>query len=160
MSPVCSFLHAETHPNSSEHYACTQPACQEQKFVVFPSAIDLAAHQIEVHGVTMGARERKDKMRVDAGFTFEDIRTGGRNARGQLAAPTSAPSAGASSSAGPSSRRMNFGGALTRDDEPSSTHADGLGYQMEESVNSSLIEISRLTLLIQFSAVTRSFAKS
>jgi hypothetical protein len=50
--------------------------------------MDLQAHQLEAHGKTMGGRERKEKMRVDAGFTFEDVRSG-RNRGGN--APTSNP---------------------------------------------------------------------
>lgn len=52
-------------------------------------------------------------MRIDAGFTFENVRTGGRNARGQPAGGSGQTST--SVNAASSSGRVNFGGSLTRD---------------------------------------------
>ena len=69
--------------------------------------MDLQAHQLEAHGQTMGTRERKEKMRVDAGFTFEDVRSG-RSRNGNASTSNSitpTPGLGA--------RRAAFGGALT-----------------------------------------------
>ncbi|KAI5985418.1 hypothetical protein EDC04DRAFT_1583940 [Pisolithus marmoratus] len=57
------------------HFACPSPMCQAQKFVVFGSALDLKAHQVEVHGAEMSSRDRRDVRRVQADFAFEDIRT-------------------------------------------------------------------------------------
>ncbi|KIJ59677.1 hypothetical protein HYDPIDRAFT_100159 [Hydnomerulius pinastri MD-312] len=62
------------------HFACTNPSCQAQKFVVFGSALDLKAHQVEVHGADMSSRDKRDARRVQAEFEFDD--TGG-NRRGR-----------------------------------------------------------------------------
>ena len=51
---------------------CPKPACQAQKFVVFGSAIDLKAHQVEVHGAEMTSRDKKNTQRVQAEFEFSD----------------------------------------------------------------------------------------
>ncbi|KAG1782394.1 hypothetical protein EV702DRAFT_1064083 [Suillus placidus] len=68
----------EQHFNQG-HFACSKPACQAQKFVVFGSAIDLKAHQVEVHGAEMTSRDKKNTQRVEAEFEFGD--TGGRRGR-------------------------------------------------------------------------------
>ncbi|KAG1756876.1 uncharacterized protein EDB91DRAFT_1094923 [Suillus paluster] len=62
------------------HFACSKPACQAQKFVVFGSAIDLKAHQVEVHGAEMSSRDKKNTQRVEAAFEFGDA-SGGRRGR-------------------------------------------------------------------------------
>ncbi|KAG0707853.1 hypothetical protein DFH29DRAFT_600998 [Suillus ampliporus] len=62
------------------HFACSKPACQAQKFVVFGSAIDLKAHQVEVHGAEMTSRDKKNTQRVQAEFEFGDS-GGGRRGR-------------------------------------------------------------------------------
>lgn len=56
----------EAHFNN-DHYPCTDAECMEKKFVVFDSAMDLKAHQVEQHpnGLT------KDARRVDlSGFNY------------------------------------------------------------------------------------------
>lgn len=56
----------EAHFNN-DHYPCTDAECLEKKFVVFDSAMDLKAHQVEQHpnGLT------KDARRVDlSGFNY------------------------------------------------------------------------------------------
>jgi len=35
-----------------DHYPCTDPACEEQKFVVFKNEIDWKAHQVSTHGAS------------------------------------------------------------------------------------------------------------
>ncbi|KAF9220168.1 hypothetical protein BS17DRAFT_715431 [Gyrodon lividus] len=63
------------------HFVCTNSVCQAQKFVVFGSALDLKAHQVEVHGADMSSRDKKDARRVQADFEFEDA--GGSSRRGR-----------------------------------------------------------------------------
>ncbi|KAH7889140.1 hypothetical protein F5I97DRAFT_1777984, partial [Phlebopus sp. FC_14] len=63
------------------HFACPYPTCQAQKFVVFGSALDLKAHQVEVHGAEMTSRDRKDARRVQADFEFDGGGGGGRRGR-------------------------------------------------------------------------------
>jgi hypothetical protein len=75
----------ERHFNS-DHYPCMDAECQEKKFVVFDSAMDLKAHQVSEHpnGLT------KDARRVDiSGFNYRSEyqqdrpqRGGRREARG------------------------------------------------------------------------------
>ncbi|PVU93574.1 hypothetical protein BB561_003179 [Smittium simulii] len=47
------------------HFACNHPTCIEAKFVVFGSAIDLKAHEIEVHGKNViGQRAKWEAKKV------------------------------------------------------------------------------------------------
>jgi E3 ubiquitin-protein ligase ZNF598 len=81
--------------------------------------MDLQAHMVEEHGNGMSSRDRRDAMRVQAEFTFEDTAAGARNRRGgggggRDAHPThlaSTPQAGPSRGG----RRRDFGGHLTSD---------------------------------------------
>ncbi|EGN95836.1 hypothetical protein SERLA73DRAFT_162550 [Serpula lacrymans var. lacrymans S7.3] len=66
---------------TNAHFACNQPQCLAQKFVVFGSAMDLKAHMVEVHGADMTARDKKDAMRIQAEFEFEDVGGSGRRGR-------------------------------------------------------------------------------
>jgi len=99
--------------------------------------MDLQAHQLEAHGQTMGGRERKEKMRVDAGFTFEDVRSG-RNRGGNASAstpPTSTTGLGSGSSAG-GSRRVAFNGALSSaltEDNAATQHGEHAGVILQTS---------------------------
>ncbi|KAF9518877.1 hypothetical protein BS47DRAFT_1324980 [Hydnum rufescens UP504] len=78
----------------AEHFPCMYPHCLEEKFVVFSSLLDLNAHQVRIHGETMTGKQKKDKMRVEAGFTFEDIRSGGSSTRSQPIAPRNSGNSG------------------------------------------------------------------
>jgi hypothetical protein len=88
--------------------------------------MDLQAHQLQAHGHAMGARERKDKMRVDVGFTFDDVRSG-RNRGGNATTSNSATSTTGSGSGAGGSRRAAFGAALT-----SAPAEDNLATQHDE----------------------------
>ncbi|CCA67505.1 hypothetical protein PIIN_01334 [Serendipita indica DSM 11827] len=50
------------------HHPCPHSDCLAQKFVVFPTALDLQAHIIEKHGETMSARDIKDTRRIQPEF--------------------------------------------------------------------------------------------
>lgn len=68
----------EQHFNK-DHYPCTDAECMEKKFVVFDSAMDLKAHQVEAHpnGLT------KDARRVDlSGFNYRSEYSDDRPQRG------------------------------------------------------------------------------
>ena len=43
-----------------EHYPCKDPACEEEKFVVFKNEIDWKAHQVTRHGATYRADRHLD----------------------------------------------------------------------------------------------------
>ena len=64
------------------HFPCRRAECLARKFVVFGSAIDLKAHQVEEHGAEMSARDKRDARRVEAQFEFEEV-GGGAGRRGR-----------------------------------------------------------------------------
>ncbi|KAK7908972.1 hypothetical protein PG985_014850 [Apiospora marii] len=81
-----------------DHYFCTDRECQEKKFVVFASELDLKAHQLSEHGSSLSKDVRRDARLVDmAGFDFRQPyqqerrgggdrggeREGGRGGRGR-----------------------------------------------------------------------------
>ncbi|KAK7960350.1 hypothetical protein PG988_011564 [Apiospora saccharicola] len=81
-----------------DHYFCSDRECQEKKFVVFASELDLKAHQLSEHGSTLSKDVRRDARLVDmAGFDFRQPyqqerrgggerggeREGGRGGRGR-----------------------------------------------------------------------------
>ncbi|KAK6838120.1 C2H2 finger domain-containing protein [Apiospora arundinis] len=81
-----------------DHYLCSDRECQEKKFVVFASELDLKAHQLSEHGSTLSKDVRRDARLVDmAGFDFRQPyqqerrgggggggeREGGRGGRGR-----------------------------------------------------------------------------
>ncbi|KAI8914863.1 hypothetical protein DFJ77DRAFT_37610 [Powellomyces hirtus] len=92
-----NYLEMEAH-FQSDHYPCYDPECLEKKFVVFNSEIDLAGHQLEVHG---NQKSKAKGQHLDLTFTYagspsRDIETnqsrrapapkrekGGRNGRGE-----------------------------------------------------------------------------
>ncbi|TFK91783.1 hypothetical protein K466DRAFT_294055 [Polyporus arcularius HHB13444] len=123
------FMHA--------HFPCRRAECLARKFVVFGSAIDLKAHQVEEHGAEMSARDKRDARRVEADFEFEDVGGGGAGRRGRrdrgdrererereppphTAGP---PGAGPRPQAAGARRREAFGGSLTAGGGASSQQA-------------------------------------
>jgi E3 ubiquitin-protein ligase ZNF598 len=75
-----------------DHHPCMDRECQEKKFVVFASEMDLKAHQLSEHGSSLSKDVRRDARLVDmAGFDFrtsyqQERRGGGggrAGARGQ-----------------------------------------------------------------------------
>lgn len=133
------------------HFPCRRAECLARKFVVFGSAIDLKAHQVEEHGAEMSARDKRDARRVQAEFEFEEVGGApgrrGRRDRGDRErereppphAPPTAQPPGANGSrpqAAGARRREAFGGNLTangaslqanssRRQSPSPSPADG-----------------------------------
>jgi hypothetical protein len=54
-----------------DHFLCPDQACLDKKFIVFPSEIDLKAHQLEDHGDTLSKDVRRDARMVDiSGFDY------------------------------------------------------------------------------------------
>ncbi|KAK5693730.1 hypothetical protein LTR97_010300 [Elasticomyces elasticus] len=63
-----------------DHYPCPDQECQEKKFVVFASEMDLKAHQLESHpnGLTKGRDARKvDLSSFDYRQQYQEPRRGG-----------------------------------------------------------------------------------
>jgi hypothetical protein len=87
----------EQHFNK-DHFPCQDRECQEQKFVVFDSEMDLKAHQLEKHpnGLTKGRDARRvDISSFDYRPQYQEPRRGGRRAgrgRDANAEPMPAPS--------------------------------------------------------------------
>jgi hypothetical protein len=77
---------------------------------VFGSAIDLKAHQVEVHGAEMTSRDKKNIQRVEAEFEFGDAGGGRRGRRDRDREHEPPPAAQPSAVA---RRREAFGGHLT-----------------------------------------------
>lgn len=54
-----------------DHHLCIEKSCMDKKFVVFPSEMDLKAHQLEEHGDTLSKDVRRDARVVDlSSFDF------------------------------------------------------------------------------------------
>ncbi|EIW84684.1 hypothetical protein CONPUDRAFT_47956 [Coniophora puteana RWD-64-598 SS2] len=110
----------EQHFNQA-HHPCTNARCQAQKFVVFGSTMDLQAHMVEEHGGEMTARDKREALRIQAEFEFQDGGGGGgggggrrRRGRGGNGAEDSAQDQ--TQQQAPPRRRREFGGRLTTDD--------------------------------------------
>ncbi|KAI0748387.1 hypothetical protein C8Q80DRAFT_1270806 [Daedaleopsis nitida] len=115
------FMHA--------HFPCRRAECLARKFVVFGSAIDLKAHQVEEHGAEMSSRDKRDARRVQAEFEFEEVGGGpgrrGRRDRGDrerereppphVQGGVQPPGGGSRAQAAGARRREAFGGTLTAD---------------------------------------------
>ncbi|KDN38696.1 hypothetical protein K437DRAFT_239901 [Tilletiaria anomala UBC 951] len=55
-----------------QHFLCPNAECLEKKFIVFPSEMDFKAHQLAEHGAELTSRERREAIRVDAAFTYDN----------------------------------------------------------------------------------------
>lgn len=48
-----------------DHFLCSERDCLDKKFIVFPSELDLKAHQLQEHGNTLSKDVRRDARMVD-----------------------------------------------------------------------------------------------
>jgi hypothetical protein len=48
-----------------DHFPCLESTCLEKRFIVFPTEMDLKAHQLEEHGDTLSKDVRRDARVVD-----------------------------------------------------------------------------------------------
>lgn len=80
---------------------------------MFNSELDLKGHQVEVHGMDMSSKDKKDVRRVQAEFEFDD--TGGSSRRGwrDRGDREPPPQSVQAQSRGGGRRREAFGGLLT-----------------------------------------------
>lgn len=81
---------------SKDHWPCLDSECQEKKFVVFDSEMDLKAHQLENHPNGMSKDVRRDARRVDISSfdyrpQYQEVRRGGRRGGGRGRDPNSEP---------------------------------------------------------------------
>lgn len=66
-----------------DHFLCEEPECEEQKFVVFRTEIDLKSHRLERHGGLMSKSASKEARRVELEFSFNRRDEGGGVGRGR-----------------------------------------------------------------------------
>ncbi|GAC97750.1 hypothetical protein PHSY_005337 [Pseudozyma hubeiensis SY62] len=59
-----------------DHWLCENKECLEEKFRVFKDEVDYKAHQLERHANELSSRERRDALRIEAGFTYDDPSVG------------------------------------------------------------------------------------
>ncbi|KAJ9475581.1 E3 ubiquitin-protein ligase HEL2 [Pseudozyma hubeiensis] len=59
-----------------DHWLCENKECLEEKFRVFKDEVDYKAHQLERHANELSSRERRDALRIEAGFTYDDPSAG------------------------------------------------------------------------------------
>ncbi|ETW86280.1 hypothetical protein HETIRDRAFT_310568 [Heterobasidion irregulare TC 32-1] len=91
------------------HHPCPNSSCQQRKFVVFGSLLDLQAHMVEEHGADMSSRDKKAASRINV--EFQEVNGGRRRgAREREPPPGSQPPGPARSG---NSRRDRFAGHLT-----------------------------------------------
>ncbi|CAH7667874.1 hypothetical protein PPACK8108_LOCUS2313 [Phakopsora pachyrhizi] len=64
-----NYQHLETHFRD-DHYLCNQSQCLESKFIVYETALELQAHQIETHGAELGVKAVKDARRLETNFVY------------------------------------------------------------------------------------------
>jgi hypothetical protein len=109
-----NYMALERHFTTA-HFPCQQDECLAKKFVVFGSAMDLQGHMVEEHGAAMTSKDRREAMKIQADFAFEDTNAG----RGRRGVPGSAPHPPPAPPPQPGSsrggRRRDFGGHLTTD---------------------------------------------
>ena len=55
-----------------DHWLCENPDCLEKKFIVFDSEMDFKAHQLQEHGNELSTRERREALRIEANFSYDD----------------------------------------------------------------------------------------
>ena len=72
----------------ADHYLCTEPHCEKNKFVVFRTEIDLKSHRLELHHGDMSKAASREARKVELEFSYnsgrrERERGGGGRERGQ-----------------------------------------------------------------------------
>lgn len=82
------------------------PECLEKKFVVFENNMEFQVHQVEEHGKALSSREKRDALRVDTSYMYDEERRKKSERRRD-----GASSGGVSINA----RRAAFGHSLTSD---------------------------------------------
>ncbi|KAK0549723.1 hypothetical protein OC846_003961 [Tilletia horrida] len=111
-----------------DHYLCMNKDCLEKRFVVFESEMDFKAHRLAEHANELSSRQRREALRVDAHFTYDDNGSGSAPVQHHVpgAPPPAQRRAGARANlggAGAESRRANFGGSLTSSTVESSSNS-------------------------------------
>ncbi|MBW0488178.1 hypothetical protein O181_027893 [Austropuccinia psidii MF-1] len=66
------YNHLENH-FLSDHYLCNQSSCLTARFVVYPTALELQAHQIEAHGIELSNKAMKDARKIQTHFVYAGV---------------------------------------------------------------------------------------
>jgi len=53
-----------------DHFLCTEPECEEQKFVVFRTEIDIKGHRLERHSGALSKAASKETRKVELEFSY------------------------------------------------------------------------------------------
>lgn len=111
-----------------DHFVCPEPACLEQKFVVFGSELDLKAHQLEAHPNGLSGQALKDARKINTSFSGYE---GPANARGNRGRRPEIQFQSSTSAGGHLSREQQ---ALQRQFEYQQSRAQmsGFGYALSE----------------------------
>uniref|UniRef100_V5EZI6 RING-type E3 ubiquitin transferase n=1 Tax=Kalmanozyma brasiliensis (strain GHG001) TaxID=1365824 RepID=V5EZI6_KALBG len=135
-----------------DHWLCENKTCLDEKFQVFENEMDFKAHQLDRHGNELSTREKREALRIEANFSYDDggvessrsgaNRGAGKKSKGRANGATEADAApqnrdvlGVSAlasrshvpGAGPAnhaSRRAMFGSGLTTPAPPQGVSAD------------------------------------
>ena len=110
-----------------DHFVCGEPACIEQKFVVFGSEIDLKAHQLEAHPHGLSGQALRDARKVQTAFAGYQPPPNARRNRPEMNLPADRPVQMTRDQLAASrhmeylqarAQNSNFGFALTQDPKP------------------------------------------
>jgi len=66
-----------------DHFLCSEPQCEEQKFVVFRTEIDLKGHRLERHSGALSKAASKETRKVDLEFSYSRREPGVRERGGR-----------------------------------------------------------------------------
>ena len=58
----------------ADHYLCTEPMCEKNKFVVFRSEIDLKKHRLDLHQGDMSKAASRETRKVELEFSYNSGR--------------------------------------------------------------------------------------
>ena len=61
-----------------DHWLCENKDCLADRFVVFGDEVDFKAHKVEKHANELSTRERREAVRIEANFSYDD---GGESSR-------------------------------------------------------------------------------
>eukprot|EP00092_Neocalanus_flemingeri_P038472 GFUD01041883.1.p1 GENE.GFUD01041883.1~~GFUD01041883.1.p1 ORF type:complete len:950 (+),score=279.37 GFUD01041883.1:209-3058(+) len=67
----------------TDHFLCKEPECEEQKFVVFRTEIDIKGHRLERHSGALSKAASKETRKVDVEFSYSRREPGVRERGGR-----------------------------------------------------------------------------
>jgi len=67
----------------SDHWLCEEPRCEEEKFVVFRTELDLKGHRLERHGGNLSKAASKEARKVELEFSYSRREVAAAEPRGR-----------------------------------------------------------------------------